>query len=139
MNDELKASVEATVNELNEAGDQAIAQSINDGLKYVLLKDLLIKPLPIKQIEKVITTQVPTGTVGEDGCNEYEVEEETKKVDSDYMEGIVISIPPTLDRSLLGYTIGDTVVFHRRVPAYFDLFKDSMLVKPYDIMAVVKK
>ena len=105
MNDELKASIEATV---NEAGDQAIAQ-------------------------------VPTGTVGEDGCNEYEVEEETKKVDSDYMEGIVISIPPTLDRALLGYTIGDTVVFHRRVPSYFDLFKDSMLVKPYDIMAVVKK
>ena len=136
MNDELNASIEATV---NEAGDQAIAQSINDGLKYVLLKDLLIKPLPIKQIEKVITTQVPTGAVGEDGCNEYEVEEETKKVDSDYMEGIVISIPPTLDRALLGYTIGDTVVFHRRVPAYFDLFKDSMLVKPYDIMAVVKK
>ena len=139
MSIENQASVDAQVNEINEATDASIAQSINDGLKYSFLKDLLVKPLPVQMIEKVVTTQIPTGETDEAGFNLYETQEEIKSEEADYREGIVISLPSTLDPSTLGFGIGDTVVFHKRYPAYFDLFKDSMIVKPYDIIAVVKK
>ena len=139
MSIENQASVDAQVNEITEATDASIAQSINDGLKYSFLKDLLVKPLPVKMIEKVVTTQIPTGETDEAGFNLYETKEEIKSEEADYREGIVISLPSTLDPSTLGFGIGDTVVFHKRYPAYFDLFKDIMIVKPYDIIAVVKK
>ena len=139
MSIENQASVDAQVNEINEATDASIAQSINDGLKYSFLKDLLVKPLPPQMIEKVVTTQIPTGETDEAGFNLYETKEETRSEEADYREGIVISLPSTLDPSTLGFGIGDTVVFHKRYPAYFDLFKDSMIIKPYDVIAVIKK
>ena len=139
MSIENQASVDAQVNEINEATDASIAQSINDGLKYSFLKDLLVKPLPVQMIEKVITTQIPTGETDEAGFNLYETQEEIKSEEADYREGIVISLPSTLDPSTLGFGIGDTVVFHKRYPAYFDLFRDSMIIKPYDVIAVIKK
>ena len=139
MSIENQASVDAQVNEINEATDASIAQSINDGLKYSFLKDLLVKPLPVQMIDKVVTTQIPTGETDEAGFNLYETQEEIKSEEADYREGIVISLPPTLDPSTLGFGIGDTVVFHKRYPAYFDLFRDSMIIKPYDVIAVIKK
>ena len=139
MSIENQASVDAQVNEINEATDASIAQSINDGLKYSFLKDLLVKPLPVQMIEKVVTTQIPTGETDEAGFNLYETKEEIKSEEADYREGIVISLPSTLDHSTLGFGIGDTVVFHKRYPAYFDLFRDSMIIKPYDVIAVIKK
>lgn len=139
MSIENQASVDAQVNEITEATDASIAQSINDGLKYSFLKDLLVKPLPPQMIEKVVTTQIPTGETDEAGFNLYETKEEIKSEEADYREGIVISLPSTLDPSTLGFGIGDTVVFHKRYPAYFDLFKDSMIIKPYDVIAVIKK
>ena len=139
MSIENQASVDAQVNEINEATDASIAQSINDGLKYSFLKDLLVKPLPVQMIEKVVTTQIPTGETDEAGFYLYETKEEIKSEETDYREGIVISLPSTLDPSTLGFGIGDTVVFHKRYPAYFDLFRDSMIIKPYDVIAVIKK
>ena len=139
MSIENQASVDAQVNEINEATDASIAESINDGLKYSFLKDLLVKPLPVQMIEKVVTTQIPTGETDEAGFNLYETQEEIKSEEADYREGIVISLPSTLDPSTLGFGIGDTVVFHKRYPAYFDLFRDSMIIKPYDVIAVIKK
>ena len=139
MSIENQASVDAQVNEITEATDASIAQSINDGLKYSFLKDLLVKPLPVQMIEKVVTTQIPTGETDEAGFNLYETQEEIKSEEADYREGIVISLPSTLDPSTLGFGIGDTVVFHKRYPAYFDLFRDSMIIKPYDVIAVIKK
>ena len=139
MSIENQASVDAQVNEINEATDASIAQSVNDGLKYSFLKDLLVKPLPVQMIDKVVTTQIPTGETDEAGFNLYETQEEIKSEEADYREGIVISLPSTLDPSTLGFGIGDTVVFHKRYPAYFDLFRDSMIIKPYDVIAVIKK
>ena len=139
MSIENQASVDAQVNEITEATDASIAQSISDGLKYSFLKDLLVKPLPPQMIEKVVTTQIPTGETDEAGFNLYETKEEIKSEEADYREGIVISLPSTLDPSTLGFGIGDTVVFHKRYPAYFDLFRDSMIIKPYDVIAVIKK
>ena len=139
MSIENQASVDAQVNEITEATDASIAKSISDGLKYSFLKDLLVKPLPPQMIEKVVTTQIPTGETDEAGFNLYETKEEIKSEEADYREGIVISLPSTLDPSRLVFGIGDTVVFHKRYPAYFDLFKDSMIIKPYDVIAVIKK
>ena len=53
------ASNDAQITKVTEATDASIAQSINDGLKYSFLKDLLVKPLPVQMIEKVVTTQYP--------------------------------------------------------------------------------
>jgi hypothetical protein len=65
----------------------------------------------------------------------------TKEVESNFRKGIVLSLPSCLDTvglASLDYEVGSTVVFPKKFAIEFDLFKDSLLVKPYDIVAVVK-
>ena len=118
-----------------DSEDKVLATVVN-GIKYAFTKDILVKPMPVKMLEKEVVTQVPTKEVDEDGFNKYETVTEVKEVESSYSTGIILSIAEGLETA---FKVGDKVVYARRVPAYFDLFKDSMLVKPYDIMAVVKK
>ena len=114
--------------------DKVLATVVN-GIKYTFFKDVMVKPLAIKMISKEVVTQVPTKEVDEDGFNKYDTVTEVKEVESSYGTGIVLSIPDGLETP---FTVGDTVVYNRRHAVDFDLFKDSQLIKPYDIIAIVK-
>ena len=114
--------------------DKVLATVVN-GIKYTFFKDVMVKPLAIKMISKEVVTQVPTKEVDEDGFNKYDTVTEVKEVESSYGTGIVLSIPNGLETP---FTVGDTVVYNRRHAVDFDLFKDSQLIKPYDIIAIVK-
>ena len=114
--------------------DKVLATVVN-GIKYTFFKDVMVKPLAIKMISKEVVTQVPTKEVDEDGFNKYDTVTEVKEVESSYGTGIVLSIPGGLETP---FTVGDTVVYNRRHAVDFDLFKDSQLIKPYDIIAIVK-
>ena len=55
---------------------------------------------------------------------------------SDFAKGIVLSIPIGTDSTI---KVGDTIVYPKKFAKDFDLFKDSQLVKPYDVVAKVVK
>ena len=114
-----------------------------------MLKDVLVKPLEPVMVTKEITEQIPTGEVDEDGFNKYDTQTETKEVESEYSTGVVLKIPTCLTeceykvgqflfkkQQPSQLPIGDTIVYNKKFAKDFDLFKDSQLVKPYDIIAV---
>ena len=115
--------------------EDKVLETVVNGIKYTFFKDVMVKPLAIKMISKEVVTQVPTKEVDEDGFNKYDTVTEVKEVESSYGTGIVLSIPGGLE---MPFTVGDTVVYNRRHAVDFDLFKDSQLIKPYDIIAIVK-
>lgn len=87
-------------------------------------------------VTKEYTEQIPTGEKDEEGFNKYEVKTHTKEVESDFTKGIVLSIPIGTDSTI---KVGDTIVYPKKFAKDFDLFKDSQLVKPYDVVAKVVK
>lgn len=128
------SEVSVDINSEVVSEDKVLATVVN-GIKYTFFKDVMVKPLAIKMISKEVVTQVPTKEVDEDGFNKYDTVTEVKEVESIYGTGIVLSIPDGLETP---FTVGDTVVYNRRHAIDFDLFKDSQLIKPYDIIAIVK-
>ena len=97
--------------------EDKVLETVVNGIKYTMLKDVLVKPLEPVMVTKEITEQIPTGEVDEDGFNKYDTQTETKEVESEYK-------------------VGDTIVYNKKFAKDFDLFKDSQLVKPYDIIAI---
>ena len=107
-----------------------------NGLEYSFEKDILVKPLNPIMITKEYTEQIPTGEKDEEGFNKYETKTHTKEVESDFAKGIVLSIPTGADSTV---KVGDTIVYPKKFAKDFDIFKDSQLVKPYDVVAKVIK
>ena len=101
--------------------EDKVLETVVNGIKYTMLKDVLVKPLEPVMVTKEITEQIPTGEVDEDGFNEYST-------------GVVLKIPTCLTEC--EYKVGDTIVYNKKFAKDFDLFKDSQLVKPYDIIAI---
>lgn len=116
--------------------EDKVLETVVNNVPFTMEKDFLVKPLAPIMIEKVFTEQIPNGKQDEDGNNLYDVKEETRSVESDFEKGIVISIPGVYTGSI---TLGDTVVYPKKFAKEFELYKDSKLVKPYDIVAIEKK
>ena len=109
--------------------------TVINSLEYIPVKDILVKPLDPIKVTKEIVEQVPTGKKDENGFEEYETKTEVKEVTSDFSKGIIIAIPVDITTDL---TVGDVIVYPTKFAKDFDLFKDSQLVKPYDVVALVK-
>lgn len=119
--------------------EDKVLETVLENLKYIPLKDILVKPLPPIKLTKEITEAVGTGEKDVDGYEKFETKTETKEVESEWREGVVLTIPEHLQEdSTLGFKIGDTVVYNKKFAKDFDLFKDSVLVKSYDIIAKKK-
>lgn len=116
--------------------EDKVLETVLSKLKYVFLKDALIKPLDPIKVKKEITEQVPNGKVDENGFNEYDTKTEVKEVDSEWATGVILALPKSTED--FAFTIGDTVVYNKKFAKDFDLFKNSQLVKTYDIIAVEK-
>ena len=69
-----------------------------------------------------------------------EVKTEVKEVDSDYRRGIVLKSPvwyPTEEmKENEVINTGDVVLFKDTAGMFFDLVKDSKIIRLYDIVAV---
>lgn len=115
--------------------EDKILESVVSKIEYIMLKDVLVKPLEPIKVTKEITEQIPTGEVDEEGFNKYETKTETKEVDSAWTKGIVLVLPSNSDSSV---NVGDTIIYNKRSAIDFDIFKNSQLVKPYDIVAICK-
>lgn len=113
--------------------EDKVLETVLEDLKYVPLKDVLVKPLAPIKLKKEVTEAVGTGEKDVDGYEKFDTKTETKEVESEWREGIVLAIPTEYIN--LGYEVGDTVVYNKKFAKEFDLFKDSVLVKSYDIIA----
>lgn len=118
--------------------EDILAKSVSEKIQYVMLKEYLIKPLPPVMVTKEFKVPVTKDKKNDDGIevNEYDqVATETKEVESVFTKGVVLKVP--VDYTNNNFNVGDIVVYNKRFCAEFDLFKNSVLVKPYDIVAVV--
>ena len=116
---------------------EAVLKTVVSGIKYQMLRDVLIKPLDPVMVEKDVTEQKPNGKKDKDGYNLYDTKTSKKKVESEVREGVVLQMPTDVPCEL--FKVGDTVIFPIRAAREFDLFKTSVLVKTYDILGVKTK
>ena len=117
--------------------EDKVLETVLKGLKYEPLKDILVKPLPPVKLKKEVTEAVGTGEKDIDGYEKFNTKTEIKEVESEWKEGVVLTIPTSLKESV-EFKVGDTIVYNKKFAKEFDLFKDSVLVKAYDIIAIKK-
>lgn len=117
-----------------------ILETVLAGLDYTPTKDMIVKPLEDEYVEKEIIKPVHTGKKDENGYEITDSETVKEKVLTTFRKGIVLSLPS-------GYQwadpdnhpeVGDVVAYPRKASIDFDLFKDSQLVNPYNVVAFVK-
>ncbi len=137
MSNKLKIKGDKKV-EINIDQDKVLDDVINK-IEYTMIKDILVKPLDTPKVMKHIVEQIPTDKIDEETkATIYETKESDKEVDSAFRKGIVLRLPSNMpDNSPI--EVGDIVVFPYKFSIDFDLFKDSMLVKPYDVIALTKR
>ena len=124
----------------------ALAEDVANKIKYEFRDFFLVKPLDPVKVKKEFNTPVAkTETAVKDDndieAQDYdEVKTEVKEVDSDYRRGIVLKRPEYyhIDEDSLEKEIkvGDVVLFKDTAGVFFDLVKDSKLIRLFDIVAV---
>ena len=135
--------------EENNTIDQSLlAEDVSSKIKYNFFDFFLVKPLdPIKvtkEFSKPVTTGAPTTDENGIEAQDYNsVETEVKEVNSDYRKGIVLKRPLYYEKSVnngvindVEIKIGDVVLFRDTAGSYFDLVKDSRLIRQYDIVGI---
>lgn len=125
-----KKEVSFTVNQ------DEVLNDINERAGHKMTKDILVKPLPVEKVMKKIIEQKPTGEKDPSTGMPLlgEPVETIQEVDSSFRKGIVLQIPANYTENVI--KVGDIVAFPYKFSIDFDLFKDSMLVKPYDVISI---
>ena len=134
-----------------EKVDQSVlAEDVASKIPYSFLDFFLVKPLdPIKvtkEFSKPVATGAPTKDENGIEAQDYDkVETEVKEVNSDYRKGIVLKRPMYYEQMIANENqdgveikVGDVVLFRDTAGSYFDLLKDSKLIRQYDIIGVEK-
>lgn len=127
--------------------DQSVlAEDVASKIPYEFRDFFLIKPLDPVKVKKEFSTPVvkenaATSVKDDIEAQDYdEVKTEIKEVDSDYRRGIVLKSPvwyPTEDmKENEVINTGDVVLFKDTAGMFFDLVKDSKIIRLYDIVAV---
>jgi uncharacterized ubiquitin-like protein YukD len=125
---------------------RAVAQTVSEGIHYAFLDNFLVKLCEPVMVKKEFNTPVEKSETDDDGLTvkDYEdVATEVKEVESDFKRGIVLKVPTKYqewmnDEKIHTYPInvGDTIIFRAGAITYFDMFKDSAMVAPYNVIAV---
>jgi hypothetical protein len=127
--------------------DQSVlAEDVASKIPYEFRDFFLIKPLDPVKVKKEFSTPVvkenaATSVKDDIEAQDYdEVKTEIKEVDSDYRRGIVLKSPiwyPTEEmKEDEIINTGDVVLFKDTSGMFFDLVKDSKIIRLYDIVAV---
>ncbi len=128
----------------NNATDKDIIENMNIPYKALDVK-VLIKPLPVEKIKKRLTILDEEKNKGKGYGEELATKKVTRKVETDFRKGVVLNIGGRAAKLFADESwpvnIGDTVIFHKNVvnSSQFDLFKDSLLINAYDIVAKLAK
>lgn len=121
--------------------DKELLKTVTDKLEFKFTKEMLVKPLPDEYVEKEITKPVITGKKDENNYDINDSKTEKEMVLTNFRKGIVLALPegyewPDKDNHP---KVGDTVAYFRKHATDFDLFKDSQLVNPYNIVGFISK
>lgn len=116
--------------------EDKVLETVLDKLNYTFIKDVLLKPLDPIKLTKEVTEAVGTGEKDVDGYEKFETKTETKEIESEWREGVILALP--LEVKEVPFKVGDTVIYNKKFAKDFDLFKTSVLVKAYDIIAIKK-
>ena len=76
--------------------EDKVLETVLEKLQYIPLKDVLVKPLDPIKLTKEITEAVGTGEKDVDGYEKFETKTQTKEVESEWREGVVLTIPNLL-------------------------------------------
>jgi len=125
-----------------------LAQDVSNKIKYEFVDMFLVKPLDPIKVSKTFSKPVSEETPkkdknGVEAVDFDKVETEVKEVDSDFRKGVVLKVPYSYESALkdergcfMDIKIGDVIVFRELNAKYFDLVKDTRLVKYYEVIAV---
>lgn len=127
--------------------DQSVlAEDVSSKIPYEFRDFFLVKPLDPVKVKKEFSTPVvkenaATSVKDDIEAQDYdEVKTEVKEVDSDYRRAIVLKTPvwyPTEEmKESEIINIGNVVLFKDTTGSFFDLVKDSKIIRLYDIVAV---
>ena len=135
------------MNEEQIVDQSVLAEDVASKIPYAFFDFFLVKPLDPVKVKKEFSTPVvkenaATSVKDDIEAQDYdEVKTEVKEVDSDYRKGIVLKRPLYYDNPENTYpliNVGDTVLFRDQAGLWFDMIKDSKLLRQYDILGVVK-
>lgn len=131
--------------------DQApLARDISSKINIEFADGFLVKPLEKIKVKKTFSKPVPKSDKPKKDKNgvtavDYDkVETEVKEVDSDYREGIVLKVPFQYRKymnekdgvtTVMPIEVGDTIIYEDKAAKFFDLIKDTQIVKHYNIIA----
>ena len=136
-------SVNDTV--IENMDNRTLANVVADKLEYDFATLILVKPLPVEMTYKTLTVPEDSGEKSEDGEAIMQMTIKEVETESLFRKGVVLSIPLSLQKlkengtsTGIDYTIGDTIVYPSKRSMDFDLFKDSALVAPFEVIAKTK-
>lgn len=130
----------------NRESDYKIAEDLNKKITSEFIRCFLIKPLTPKKVkveytEPLTDKKETTDDNGVSAKDYSKVEKKQVEADAEYREGIVIKVPVEYKKTVEAGNAenikpGDKIIYHRRSATNFDLYKDSILIYPYDIVAI---
>jgi hypothetical protein len=129
-----------------------LANDVASKIPYEFTDSFLVKlldPIKVKKEFQVPVSKDETPKKDKNGIEAVDFDEtktETREVDSDYRKGVVLKVPYSYTAQLsdekISYVpkinVGDIVLFRDAAARFFDLLKDSKLVRQYDIIAIEK-
>ena len=128
-----------------------LAEDVSNKIHFEFREHFLVKPLDPVMVTKEFTKlpEDKPATEDKNGIEAVDVKEEemikeVKEVESDYRKAVVLKVPydyqkwleDVNDLSTMPIKVGDVVVYKDRNASWFDLLKDSQLVRHYDILAI---
>lgn len=136
---------------MNENNEQLIdqtplAEEVSEKIPYEFQDYFLVKPLEAIKVTKEFTKPNPKSEekTDKDGIEAVDFDDvitEVKEVNSDYRKGVVLKVPRSfyVDKNIGdSIKVGDIVLFSETCGKWFDLLKDSKLIRYYDIIAIEK-
>lgn len=127
-----------------------LAEDVSSKISYEFNDLFLVKPLKDVMVKKEYTKlpEKKQPVADENGIEavefeENEVETEIKEVPSDFCKGVVLKVPYNYIRQMnddkfpsMPIKIGDVVIYERHSAKYFDLLKDTQIVRQYAVIGV---
>lgn len=135
-----------------EIDQTPLAKDISSKIHIEFADSFLVKPLEKIKVKKEFSKPVPKSDKPKKDKNgvaavDYDkVETEVKEVGSDYREGIVLKVPFQYKQFMnsekttsMPIEVGDTIIYDDKAGRFFDLIKDTQIVKHFNIIAKKSK
>ena len=133
--------VEETI--IENVDNAKLATIIANKVGYDFSKHIIIKPMEVQMVTKTLTVPEDSGEKDADGEPIMQMTIKQIETESILRTGVVIAIPASMkanENKIAGLEInvGDTIVFPKTRMMDFDLFKDTALVEPFDVIGKTK-